>query len=292
MSGRGPVEHLSDFERRALAIVSATNETVLGKQLQTLWLDRAVYPMVRASISRRTYVDGANWMRDWRPERGTLLAANHRSFFDQWLLMLTLWTGELKFFENIFFPVRANYFYETKAGVALNYLMGGGSLYPPVFRDREKASYNKHALERVVAFLSDPRSLVGVHPEGKRNKNPNPYELLRAQPGVGQMVLQGRPHVIPAFVNGLSNSFFETVRADFRKDIRRDNPIIMVFGEPLDYSEFTEQKPRAALYKKCSDRILERIRELGERERELRAKCAAGEIADDDPGWLRNRRAR
>ena len=150
MSGRGPVEHLSDFERRALAIVSATNETVLGKQLQTLWLDRAVYPMVRASISRRTYVDGANWMRDWRPERGTLLAANHRSFFDQWLLMLTLWTGELKFFENIFFPVRANYFYETKAGVALNYLMGGGSLYPPVFRDREKASYNKHALERVV----------------------------------------------------------------------------------------------------------------------------------------------
>jgi len=292
MSKRPPVEHLSPFERRALALVARTNETTLGKRLQSGWLDRAVYPLVRGGISRRTYVVGADWMRGWRPDRGVLLAANHRSFFDQWLLMLTLWTAELKFFDKIYFPVRSNYFYETKAGVFVNYLMGGGSLYPPIFRDREKAEFNKYALERVIEFLGDPAALVGVHPEGTRGKGPDPYELLPAQPGVGQMILQGHPIVVPAFVNGLSNDAIGNVRANFRRGIRQDDPIIMVFGEPFDYSELAAQKPRAALYKKCADQVLQRIRELGERERELRAQCAAGAIGDDDPGWLYNRPGR
>ncbi|MDX1531814.1 MAG: zinc ABC transporter substrate-binding protein, partial [Rhodothermales bacterium] len=50
-------------------------------------------------------------------DRGVLLASNHRSFFDQFTLMLPLWgTPELKFFEHIYFPVRSNFFYETRSG--------------------------------------------------------------------------------------------------------------------------------------------------------------------------------
>ncbi len=292
MSTRGPVEHLTEFERRAVAMAAATNESALGKRLQGRWLDSVVRPFVASLLAHRTYVVGADWIRDWHPERGVLLAANHRTFYDQWLLLLGLFTENRKFFDRIYFPVRSSHAYETKTGMLINYLVGGGSLYPPIFRDRSKADFNKHALDRIIEFLGDPKALVGVHPEGTRGKGPDPYDLLKAQPGIGQMILQGRPVVIPAFVNGMSNDFVATLKRGFRRNVRRDNPIIAVFGEPVDYSEFTSKKPRAALYKKCSDKVLDHIRELGQIERRFRARCAAGEIDDSDPGWLTNQNRR
>jgi 1-acyl-sn-glycerol-3-phosphate acyltransferase len=127
-----------------------------------------------------------------------------------------------------------------------------------------------------------------MHPEGTRGKGPDPYQLLPAQPGVGQVVLQGRPLVVPAFVNGLSNSYVQDITDTYRKEIRRERPIIIAFGPPVDYSDLAQQKPRAALYKRTADRIREAIIKMGDREREIRAACLAGTIGDDDPHWVMN----
>jgi len=286
MSVKAPRETLDSFEKRALALVETANETTAGKWLQGQWIRHALYPVVRTIIARRTYAAGTQWLSGFKPDRGVLLAANHRSFFDQWLLILSLFRQDLRFFDRIYFPVRSNYFYEKRSGVLVNFLMGGGALYPPIFRDKTKADLNRHAIDRIVSFLRDPRALVGVHPEGTRGKGPDPYALLKAQPGIGQMILQAQPIVIPAFVNGLSNDFGADVRKSFAADAKREHPVIAVFGEPFDYSDLSTKKPRLALYKKCSDLLLEKIAELGEVERDIRARCKSGEIGKDDPGWL------
>src|SRR5690606_32986286 len=139
--------------------------------------------------------------------------------------------------------------------------------------------------DRLTRFLADPDVIVGMHPEGTRNKGDDPYALLPAQPGVGQIVLHARPIVVPMFINGLSNDFVRDVIKTHRPGTRLTDPVIAVFGEPFDYSQFTSKQPRLALYKKVSDRILGAVSELGERERQLRARIRAGEL-DDSPGWL------
>jgi 1-acyl-sn-glycerol-3-phosphate acyltransferase len=207
-----------------------------------------------------------------------------------YIIMLGLVEHGASWLERTYFPVRSNFFYEHPLGLAVNMMIGGGCMYPPIFRDSSKAALNKDAVDRVVGFLGRPGTVVGLHPEGTRGKGPDPYQLLPAQPGVGQIVLQAKPIVVPVFINGLPNNFKSGVLDTYRPGARRDNPIIIVAGNELDYSQFTKQKPRASLYKRCSDYMLDAVRPLAERERELRAACSRGEIGDGAPGWLLNRR--
>jgi 1-acyl-sn-glycerol-3-phosphate acyltransferase len=242
---------------------------------------------MRRLIGPRVLVDNGGWLLA-PPDRGVVLCMNHRSYFDAYVTMFALYEMGAAWADKIYFPVRSNFFYEHPIGFAVNLVVGGGTLYPPIFRDATRAELNKDALRRIVQFLGKPGAVVGMHPEGTRNKGPDPYSLLPAQPGVGQVVLQGRPLVVPVFVNGLTNSYADDIRATFRPDSRREHPIIVVFGDPLDYDDLAAKKPRAALYKLTADRIRGAILDLGAKERELRARCARGEMRDEDPRWVMN----
>lgn len=280
---------LSPFQGAALAVARLTNERPGPKRLQDLFVKTVSRSWVRPTVERRAYVDGVEWLVDLRPDRGVLLCANHRSFFDQYIASLCLWDSGVSWDQRRYFPVRANFFYEHPAGMLLNLLVGGGAMYPPIFREREKAGWNKDALERLVGFLQEPGTIVGMHPEGTRGKGPDPYELLPAQPGVGEVILRARPLVVPLFIGGLSNEFVSQARLNYRPDVRRTDPLILCFGRPVDYEDLTRETPRMALAKRAADRVRESILALGARERELRAACAEGRISDEDPGWLRNR---
>jgi 1-acyl-sn-glycerol-3-phosphate acyltransferase len=280
---------LSRFERFALELGRLTNETAAGKVLQNNFLRRISYPWVRLALARRTFTDGLEEVIALQPDRGVLFASNPPTFFDLYAVMLGVWMGPTPWAERITFPVRANFFYEKPLGLLVNYLVGAGAMYPPIFRQADRAALNKEAIAKIVRFLAERGAVIGVHPEGTRGKGPDPYELLPAQPGIGQIALQAKPIVIPAFINGLSNDFVRDVRANFGPDIRRERPVIVVYGEPLDYSDLLAQKPRPALYKKASDRFREAIIKLSIREREIRATAAQGGIPDDHPGWLANR---
>ena len=161
-------------------------------------------------------------------------------------------------------------------------------MYPPIFRDRDKAALNRSALDGLIDCLREPGTIVGVHPEGRRSLSEDPYELLPAQPGVGEIVLKSTPIVVPIFINGLSNSVSHEIAETRKKDGRRESPIITVYGRPLDLSEYADKTPRVALYKKVSEQICTAVKGLMETERELRDKCIAGEISDDDAGWFSN----
>jgi 1-acyl-sn-glycerol-3-phosphate acyltransferase len=281
---------LSTMERLALAAGRWANESDRGKRAQWSYLKVLTNAVVGGAVGRRLYVDGIDWMLDYRPDRGVVQAANHRSFFDQYVAMLPYRRLEVPWVERVFFPVRSNFFYESPLGLLVNFLIGAGTMYPPVFRDPAKSELTREGINRVIAFLQRPGTLVGMHPEGTRGKGPDPYQLLPAQPGIGQIVLQARPLVIPVFINGLPKDDPIAGTIDnYRAGIRHSNPCIIVYGQPVDYSDLSVHKPRAALYKRCADRIREAIARLGERERELRAACLAGAIGDDHPGWLDNR---
>jgi len=277
---------LSPMERAALALTRFANERPLPKRLQHAFCGNVTLPWVRASLARRVYTDGLDNLLELYPDRGVLLCANHRSFFDMYTAMLALFMRDCGWLRRLYFPVRSNFFYETTAGVLMNFAVGGGAMYPPIFRERTKSPYNDDALERLKRFLRDPDVIVGMHPEGTRNKGANPYALLPAQPGVGEVVLQAKPIVIPMFINGLTNDFVGGIRTTHRPGSRRTDPILLVIGKPFDYSAFADKKPRLALYKRVADQINDAIAALGGRERELRAAIASGAIPDDAPSWL------
>lgn len=262
---------LRPFERVALGLSRLVNETEATKALQQLYLSQFGQRWVYQVTKNLLHHDGLERVAALNPPAGVLLCANHRSFFDSYIIALLLMRHRVPWVQRLYFPVRSNFFYERPAGVAVNALMGGLCMYPPIFRDPAKAAANKTALEQVTAVLQKPGTVVGMHPEGTRGKGADPYQLLPAQPGVGQVVLRARPTVLPVFVNGLSNDFVGQIAGNFRTGGKRGAPIIVVFGDPVDLGDLARGNPRPALYKRVSDRVLDEIRLLGEREKTLRA---------------------
>ena len=280
---------LSRMEKLALRLAEATNEDPRGKRLQVQFLRRVSYPWVRALLANRMFADGLEKLIALRPETGVMLVANHRSFFDQYAMLLACYMGPVAWARHLFFPVRSNFFYDQPLGIVVNGLVAGGAMYPPIYRQTERRALNDAALDKMVELLRKPGNVLGMHPEGTRGKGPDPYQFLPAQPGVGKLALLGQPIVIPAFIHGLGNSFFQDIKWNFGEDARRSNAVITVFGPPVDYRDLCAEKPRPTLYKKCADRFMTSVKQLTERERELRAELLTGQITHDDPRWLNNR---
>jgi 1-acyl-sn-glycerol-3-phosphate acyltransferase len=237
-------------------------------------------------VGRRINAVGAEHLAGIGRKDRVLIVANHRSFFDFFVITAaTAWRMQVPI-RRTFYPVRANFFYETVPGILVNGLMSGMSMFPPIMRERSKAAFNRYALERCVEELKIPATLVGVHPEGTRNKGDDPYALLPAKAGIGKIALGADDGVkiIPAFVNGMTNAMgSEFVRNWFQKEA---NPINVVFGEALDLSDLRQgsaEGDERTVHKQAAQRCLDAIAALGEIERAMRE----GEppvAADAEPG--------
>src|SRR5439155_1344364 len=92
------------------------------------------------------------------------------------------------------------------------------------------------------------------HPEGTRNKTDDPYTLLPAQPGAGELALKARPVVVPAFILGMTNHFWTEVKANQR----RTPLVIAVFGKPVELPE-VRGETRLSHHKKVADLLNEKI---------------------------------
>ena len=282
---------LTRMERFALRFAELANNDERGKWMQTRFLRGISYAWVRAAIAQRILTDGLDEAIALRPETGVMVVSNHRSFFDQYIMMLACFMGKAPWAKHLFFPVRSNFFYDRPLGVVVNAAIAGGAMYPPIYRQAERRTLNDAALDKMVEIVQTPGNVVGMHPEGTRGKGPNPYEFLPAQPGVGKVALVGKPTVIPAFILGLGNKIHEDIRLNFSATARTEHAVITVFGQPIDYSDLAAEKPRPTLYKKTADRFMAEIKKLAEREKEIRADIAAGRISADDRRWLLNRGA-
>ncbi|HKA89077.1 MAG TPA: lysophospholipid acyltransferase family protein [Haliangiales bacterium] len=261
-----PDAPLTSFERTVLAVCRFANENGAAKAAQRAYQRYVGGPFVRTVVERRLHMEGLDEARALSPPAGVLLCANHRTFFDQFIIAAALETN-VAWMRRLYFPVRSNYFYETWGGFVVNAVVGGLVMYPPIFRDAKKSDWNKAALEEIAAFLGQKGAVVGMHPEGTRGKGPDPYELLPAQPGVGQIIMRARPTVLPVWINGLSNSFGHEIASRFRAG---GDPIIIVIGKPVDFGTLLDGTPRPAQYKRVADHLRAEIARLGERERNLR----------------------
>ncbi|CAN5392318.1 hypothetical protein BH11MYX1_BH11MYX1_32110 [soil metagenome] len=278
---------LNRMERFAMRFAELANDDPRGKWLQTRFLRGISYAWVRACIAQRILADGLDELLDLQPQTGIMLCSNHRSFFDQYVMLLACYMGPAPWAKHLYFPVRSKFFYDQPLGVVVNAAIAGGAMYPPIYRQAERRALNDDALDRMVKIVQTPGNVLGMHPEGTRGKGPNPYTFLPAQPGVGKLALVGRPTVIPAFIHGLGNNVAVDIAQNFTKTARTDHAVIIVFGKPVDYDDLAGEKPRPTLYKKCADRFMQHVKQLGEREKELRAQLHT--ISDDDPRWLNNR---
>lgn len=287
--GAGHAHRLSRTEKMARTIGRLANETAQGRRLQALFLRSVSYSWMRAGLARRVFVDGLERAAALRPERGVLLVSNHQTAFDRLVLLMALWSGRVAWAREPVFPVRSTFFYDHPMGMVTNLLGAAGALWPPLDRRPDRAALDSDAIERTVDSLTRPDSFVALHAADEIAADADPYDLPPARPDTGRIAVESRSMVLPIFLNGLSEDIFADVRASFRPDIRRAGPCIAVVGDPIDLSGYWSDRSTPDLWDRAAEKIRTAIADLGDREKSLRARCAAGGIADDHPGWLSNR---
>ena len=255
---------LSRIERFAFLQAHEMNQgrwkrfwTWCQRYIGSLWIHLATYNLM--------HVYGLEHFEGATSERPLLLVANHRSFFDMYAVSSVLFRRTRRPLK-LFFPVRAKFFYDSLIGVMVNFLAGWWSMYPPIFGENEKRVFDKYSIRRLTELCrSGAGTVVGFHPEGARNLNSDPYSYLRAQPGVGKLIKDAAPQVIPVFIAGLGNKFLRQINANWNGG----EPVRIHFGAPLELSEFLAKKDHVRTYKEISDFIMGKIAELGEQDRAI-----------------------
>lgn len=262
--GAPPIELLTPFERESFRFI----DWLVRKQvrLTELYNHSLGLGYITAGSGQMVKVRGLERLAGLTPDDGILLVSNHRSFFDLYELTVALYR-HTPLQQPIVCPVRSTFFYESPLGMLVNLAASGGRMYPPFFRDPSKQRFNHWSLARTAEILRAGRVLVGFHPEGTRNRNPDPYTPLPAHPGVGKLVMESWPIVVPAFIHGMTQDFFGDIRANFTGE----RYAVAVFGEPIDLTPFRGMSNRLATHKRIADHLLERIYALGEEERAERA---------------------
>jgi 1-acyl-sn-glycerol-3-phosphate acyltransferase len=230
----------------------------LQRKIGANWIDQAVKNL--------RHVHGTERLPDFDPKKSFIVVSNHRSFFD--LYVITAYLVKRGLPHRILFPVRANFFYDNPLGFVVNGMMSFFAMYPPVFRDRKRAALNLAGIEEVAWLLRRGGVFVGLHPEGARKKDDDPYTFLPAQSGVGRIIHRAGVPVIPVFIHGLTNDFVKQFSSNATKTGDRVN---VVFGAPVDFGNLLAETPSPRVYKQVSARALEAIGALGEEERGIRA---------------------
>ena len=264
---------LSRRERIAVGLGRLVNESSLAKSAAKRWSEGVTSHWMTLVSSRRMNLVGMDKMEALRPDRGVLLASNHRSFFDMYMV-LTYLHRHVDFCERVYFPVRSGFWYDRFVGMAINAVVASMSMYPPIFRETEKREVTRMGLDFLAEQLAERGTVVGIHPEGTRGKGPDPYELLPAEQGFGRVVLSARPIVVPIFINGMSSDLLAECRSTFDGT---GIPIIAVFGDPVDLSAFEGADPhRLRSQIDVGRRVLGEIARLGELEKRIRADLGRG----------------
>ena len=233
---------LSTFERLAVRLVQRMNQghwkrfwTWCQKIFGAGWIHLSTYNLMR--------VHGLEHVEAAARDRPLLLVANHRSFFDMYTVSTVLFR-HTRWRKQLFFPVRGRFFYQSVLGLFVNLVMGWWSMYPPFFASGEKPIRSKRAFDKYSFRLltelcrSGAGNVIGFHPEGMRNKGPDPYSYLPPQPGVGKLIKDAQPQVIPIFIAGLGNDLPRQVLGNWTGGPK----IRIYFGPRIDFTDYLSRK--------------------------------------------------
>ena len=256
---------LSATERAGFRLAHFMNQgaikrlmTFCQRHLGSLWIYLGTYNLMN--------VFGIENIERSDAGKPLLLVANHRSFFDMYAVSSVIFRRTRRPM-TLFFPVRGKFFYDNPAGWLVNLVMGWFSMYPPFFfegGESRKREFDKYSLRRLVQLCSVGRGhIIGFHPEGMRNLTGGSYEFLPAQPGVGKLVYEARPQVIPVFIAGLGNDLVAQLSANWRGGEK----IRIWFGESVDLTAFYEKSDRIRTHKEIADHLMAKIAELASKDR-------------------------
>jgi 1-acyl-sn-glycerol-3-phosphate acyltransferase len=236
-----------------------------AKRIWSYFQKRMGAAWINLATSNLLKVHGLENIREVQYDRPVLLVANHRSYFDMYVVSAVLYR-EWSTSKHLFFPVRGSLFYDSFTGMLINFLVGWWSMYPPIFNSPGKRLFDRYSMRQVVELCRKGAGhVIGFHPEGKRNLVDDPYSLLPAQPGVGKLIKESNPRVIPVFVAGLGNDIFRQMMANWTGG----EPIRVHFGRELDLTSFQNMQNHVRTYKMIGELIMEKIADLAEDDRQL-----------------------
>lgn len=257
---------LRPIERVGFKLVRAMNFgvwkrfwTFCQRHIGSLWIFIATYNLMNVFAIEN--------VQNSDPSRPLILVANHRSFFDMYTVSSVMFRRTTRPI-TLFFPVRARFFYDNPVGWFVNLVMGWWSMYPPFFREEgegEKRKFDKFSVRELIRISTEGSGhIIGFHPEGRRNLNEDPYSFLPAQPGIGKVILNADPQVIPVFIAGLGNDLPKQILGNWTGGSK----VRIWFGEQIDLSEFRGKRDSLRTHKEISDHLMAKIAELGEMDRE------------------------
>lgn len=241
---------------------------ILQRQFSANWVD--------ISTRNLLHVRGAERLPAFGRDASTILIANHRSFFDLFVVSSVLLKRGCE--QRLLFPVRTKFFYDSPLGLAVNGAMSIFAMYPPLFRDRDRVGLNRASVGELVRLLRAGGALVGLHPEGTRNRGDDPYTFLPARPGAGRIIHATRGSnttVVPVFINGLGNDLARQVAGNY---LKTGGPITIVFGHPIDFGALLSEPASPDLDQRLSEHALAAVHALGAEERELRASLRTSTV--------------
>jgi 1-acyl-sn-glycerol-3-phosphate acyltransferase len=263
-AGRG---RLGWLERTLIRFVRWTFEPGLTDRVIRFLQHHVGSSWIHHCTKHLRHVFGSERLPELDRRQSFILVSNHRSFFDLYVVFGELVRRGLP--HRIIFPVRANFFYTSPVGLFVNGVMSFFAMYPPIFRERKQLALNPESLDELAYLLRRGGTFAGLHPEGTRKKDDDPYTFLPAQRGVGRVIYEARVPVIPVFIHGLINHLPRQIWSNFDGSGRQ---VILVFGAPIDFSDLYAQPGTPKVHQAMADRTLEVIGKLGEEERRRRAE--------------------
>jgi 1-acyl-sn-glycerol-3-phosphate acyltransferase len=170
------------------------------------------------------------------PEGPAILAANHQSFLDDFLLPLVIPK------RKVVFLGKAEYFDKWY----LKWFFKAANVIPV---RRQNSSASQAALDAAVGALRDGK-LVGIFPEGTRSPD---GKLYRGKTGVARMALEARVPIVPVALIGT----FESLPYDRRLPKRRR--VEVVFGKPLIFDRHYESRADRFVLRSITDEVMYEI---------------------------------
>ena len=159
------------------------------------------------------------------PKEGpVIICSNHISNFDPPIVGITS-------SRNIYFMAKEELFKNRVIGGILKRVHAF-----PIKRGMR----DRNALRKGLGVLKDHHAL-GLFPEGTRQKN---GEVGKGLAGAGFFALRSNAYIVPCAIIGPYEKF---------------KPLKVVYGEPIDMTEYREEKASAQV---VTDRIMEEIRQL------------------------------
>jgi 1-acyl-sn-glycerol-3-phosphate acyltransferase len=116
------------------------------------------------------------------------------------------------------------------------------------------------ALHRMIHVL--PTGTMTLFPEGTRSRS---GEVGPGRPGAGLLILATRPRVIPVAIEGMQDVL--PIGSKFPRLWRR---VRVMYGKPVDYSEFLDQPRTRETAQEVVDKVMEVIRAQHSELRRLR----------------------